>query len=137
MGLAERRASLSFQERFYPPLKAAIDRAAGFEVAMDVRWDQIAVDDYAHLYDTAWPKLYFMPLEDAFKRICIDDLGRQALREGLKRVMIQNTTKNFSSSYWANFDKRSGVLVLEHDLSNVDDHADRTEALVKVLEKDL
>jgi hypothetical protein len=135
MGLAERRAVKTFQDEKVPALKKQVEEAAAFAVPMEVNWETIAPEGQAHLYDEAWPKLYFAPLVDAFKSICSDQMGKDALKGALKKVVIQNTKQNYSASYWCEFD--GGVLTLEQSLSNVDDVKDRTAALVTLLESKL
>ncbi len=135
MGLAERRATKEFQDNHFPAHKAAIDRAAGFEVELEVRWETLARDGMAHLYLESWPKLYFIPVERAFKDICRDELGRDALRAQLKKVRVQSTNGNFTADYWSHFE--NGVLTLEQELSNVDDVEARTKCLIATLERAL
>src|SRR5688572_24712290 len=97
MGLAERRAAQNFKDQRYPALKQRIDEAAGFEVPMDVKWETLAINDYAHLYDECFPKVYFDTLTEAFKNIAVDAMGKEALKGGLKRVVVQNV-KDCSSA---------------------------------------
>jgi hypothetical protein len=110
---------------------ADIDKAAGFDLPMDVNWDSLAADDYAHLYEEAFPKVYFRPLIDAIKAIAIDDLGKEALQSGLKKVVIED-----SGSSWPTF--QSGVLTLPfYAVANLDAWMDRKKEIQKVLEKGL
>lgn len=78
MGLAERRAVEQFKNDEWPGWKAQIDQAAGFEIPVDVAWDQLAVEDYAHSYASFFPKVYFEPLIEALNAITVDDLGKSA-----------------------------------------------------------
>jgi hypothetical protein len=131
MGLAERRAVKAFSEGKYLQLKQEIDTAAGFDVPIEVNWDSLAVDDYAHLYEEAFYKVYFRPLLDAIKAIGIDDLGKAAVKSDLKRVVIED-----SGSSCPTF--QSGVLTLKyHAVANLDDWMDRKKEIQSVLEKGL
>ena len=87
MGLTERRAIKAFQENKYPKLKAEMDTAAGFDVPVVVDWDTIMAvsEGYSEQYEENLPKVFFRPLIEAFKGICIDDLGKEAFKEGLKK----------------------------------------------------
>jgi len=49
----------------------------------------------AHLYSASWKAIYFEPLIAALKSVAWDDMGREALKAGLRRVVID------SSSGWA------------------------------------
>lgn len=133
MGLAERRAMKEFETTHYPPLKQRIDAAAHFEVAVEVKWDTLMGDGYSHLFGEAWPKVYFEPLVKAFENICVDDMGREALREKLKKVVIQNSNSTASGSRVAAF--HDGVLTLDHKpFTNMDDVRDRIAGIQKTLE---
>lgn len=136
MGLAERRAAKEFETNRYPAVKKDIDAAAKFDVPVEVKWDSLAVAEYAHMYEEAWLKVYFRPLIDALKAITVDAMGSDALKASLKRIVIQNMKDNSSSSYWAIF--TDGTLTLDHaPVSNVDYIEDRKTQLQKVLEEKL
>jgi hypothetical protein len=135
MGLAEKRVVKDFETNVYPGLKKQIDETAGFEVTVEVRWDTLAKDDgYTHLWKEGWPKIYFEPLVAALKSICADDLGRDALKGALKKIVIQNAKDSYSS-YWSTFE--DGVLTLDYQFTNVDEVQDRTNVLRETLEKAL
>jgi hypothetical protein len=131
MGLAERRAIKAFSEGRYLKLKQEIDALVGFEVPIEVNWDSIATDGYAELYEDAFYKVYFRPLIDALKAIAIDDLGKEALKEGLKKIIIED-----SGSSWPTF--HLGVLTLSYyAVSNLDDWMERKKSIQAELEKGL
>jgi hypothetical protein len=135
MGLAERRASDDFQTNHYPALKTKIDEAAGFDVPIEVRWDTMQRQGkYVTQWPDAWPKIYFAPIIEAFKLIGRDAMGKQALKEGVKKIVVQDTTTSFSSA-WATF--QDGTLTLDYQFTNLGDIKARTETLVKTLEQQL
>lgn len=134
MGLAERRASKEFLENRFPDLKQQIDRAAKFEVTLEVKWDTLAVEDQAHLYDECWAKVYFYPLIKALKWVCQDELGQEALQAELKQIVIQNINGAYYGDRWAHWHK--GMLLLDHlPTTNVDDVEDRMKGLIAAIEK--
>jgi hypothetical protein len=136
MGLAERRAAKEFQDGQFPEWKRKIDAAAGFPVEVTVNWEQLAGDDYAHLYAEAWPKVYFEPLVAALAEISKDAMGKDALKGALKKIEIVNVGGIYYGDRWASFS--SGVLKLDHQpFSNIDDVKDRTKGVVDLLEKSL
>jgi hypothetical protein len=133
MGLAERRAAQEFESKKFPELKKELQKAAGFPVAVEVKWDQLTKEGQSHLYDEAWTKVYFTPLIAAFKAITVDDMGKTALKGSLKKVLIGNSTGTYSAGGWAKF--ASGQLTLDHEpTTNVDDVKDRSDHLRKALE---
>jgi hypothetical protein len=65
------------------------------------------------------------------KGITIDDLGKEALQKGLKKVVIED-----SGSSWPTF--QMGVLTLKYyAVSNLDDWMERKQTIQKELEKGL
>ena len=131
MGLQERRAVKDFQDNYYAGIKQDLDSAAGFDVNMDVKWDELQVEDYSHLYIDGFQKVYFLPLIEAFKAICIDDLGKDALKAGLKQVVIRN-------SGTTNIAFENGVITIDHHpVANIDYWEDRKNDLQTKLEKAL
>lgn len=135
MGLAERRAVEQFRNDDYPGWKSRIDEAAGFDVPVEVAWDQLAVDDYASSYAEFFPKVYFQPLVDALKAITVDDMGKSAARNGLKKIVIQNAGGFYSAS---GFTFADGVLTIDHQPhANVDYGEERAKGLQQLLESGL
>ena len=131
MGLAERRAVKAFQDNKYPKFQQEVEAAAGFPVELDIRWDTLGYEDYAHLYDEAFEKVYFKPLIEAFRAVACDDMGKEALKEGLKKVTIRYTGSNEISF-------TNGTLTFDHSpVSNLDYWSDRKNELQKALEKGL
>ena len=135
MGLAERRAVGEFLEKTFPAWVKKINEAVGIEVKVTVDWDKIAADDYSHLYEDAFTKVYFTPLVDGLKEICKDKMGKEALQAALKEVVITNTKNYYYGDCWTFAD---GIITIDHSpISNTDHIEDRTKGLVAVLEKSL
>lgn len=136
MGLAERRAAKEFETNKFPDLKKAVDAAAGFDLPIEVDWESLAVNDYAHLYEDAWTKIYFTPLCDAFKNITVDQMGKDALKGALKKVIIKNRGGHYSAPSCYEF--ANGILTVDHEAaSNVDNVSERSRELQKMLEAKL
>jgi hypothetical protein len=135
MGLAERRSVERFKNDDYPGWKSRIDEAAGFEVPIEVTWEELAVPDYADRYAEYFPQVYFQPLLDAFSTVAADDMGKEALRETLSKVVIRNTDEFFSPS---GISFAGGVLTFDHKSDTNTHHVEeRTKALQAVLESEL
>jgi hypothetical protein len=131
-GLKEKRAAKDFQEKSFPKLAKEINSVVGAEVPIEVDWDSIAVDGYADLYEEGFTKVFFTPLLEALKSICADEMGKTALKDALKKVVIKNSSNSYSPS---NFSFADGVLVIDHSpTTNIDDTKDRTKKIVKLLE---
>ncbi|MEL6195926.1 MAG: hypothetical protein AAFP04_14155 [Myxococcota bacterium] len=133
MGLKEKRAVKDFQDNHYAEQKAAIDESAGFSVEVEVDWDAIAKDGMSHLYAEAWPQVYFTPVVEALKSICADDMGREALKDALKKIEITNSGSVSSANQWASFS--DGVIKLDHEpTTNLHYTDERAKSLTKLLE---
>src|SRR6185437_1753182 len=111
MGLAERRSAERFKNEDFPGWKARIDEAAGFDVPVEVAWDELAVPDYADRYAEYFPDVYFTPLVDALGAIGADAMGKDALREGVSQIIIKNSGEYFSPTGITFAD---GVLTFDH-----------------------
>ena len=136
MSLTDRRALKEFETKRYPLIKKDIDEAAGFEIPVEVKWDTLAAEDMGHLYDECWPKVYFRPLIEALKAITIDDMGKEALKTGVKKIEIQNVAGIYYGDRMATLD--GGVLRLDHKpTTNVDDINNRRKGIQKLLESKL
>lgn len=141
LGLAERRAVKEYQEKTFPGLQAQITQAAGFEVAVEVQWDAIAQPGDAAKYasDDYFTNIYFTPLVDALKKITADDMGKQALKNSLKKVVVTyNKATAPASNYGTGLDFESGTLTINFQpYANVSDIAPRADAIQKLLESKL
>jgi hypothetical protein len=135
MGLAERRAVERFKTDDYPAWKSKIDKATGFAVPVEVTWDELAENDFASSYAEFFPKVYFQPLVDALNAITFDEIGKGAVRDGLKKIVIRNSDQFYSTR---GFTFAEGVLTIDHKpATNVDDTDERTKGLHQLLESGL
>lgn len=134
VGLVEKRAIKEFQETIYSNIHERIIEAAKFEVEVEIKWDSLQVDNQAHNYNEAFPQLYFVPLIESLKSITADELGAEALKNVLKKIVIRNEDGR-SDGLWAEFN--DGILDLNKDLSNAEQVQRRTQAVIEVLEQAL
>jgi len=135
MGLAERRATKEFQDKQFPELSTEIQKLAGFPVPIEVTWDQLAVEGRSNLYKESWPELYFKPVIEALRQIGRDQMGKDAIKAGLKKVEIRNSKGAYSPTSAITF--HDGQLTIDHDLSNVGDTKARADYIIEIVEKDL
>jgi hypothetical protein len=135
MGLAERRGVERFKNDDYPGWKSRIDEAAGFEVPVEVEWQELAVADYADSYAGFFAKVYFQPLVDALSAAAVDDLGKNAIRAGLSKIVIRNAGGFYSA---AGISFADGVLTIDHKpQTNIDYGEERAKGLQRALEAGL
>ncbi|BBM82527.1 hypothetical protein [Candidatus Uabimicrobium amorphum] len=130
MGLQERKALENFQKNQYATLKKQLDEIAGHELTMDIDWESIVKEVNHEYYENDIPKLYFLPLVSALESICCDDLGKQALKETLKTIVICNHSETYGKSA-ISFANR--VLKIDHRWTNVEYVDERSEAIITLL----
>jgi hypothetical protein len=135
MGLAERRAIKDFQDNHLPKLQADIHAAAGFPVPLEVTWDQLATEGQSSLFVEAWTEIFFKPVIEALRQIGRDDMGRDALKASLKKIEFRNASGYYSPGSAITF--QNGVLMIDHELSNVGDTNDRIKQTIELMEKSL
>jgi hypothetical protein len=135
MGLAERRAIKEFQDKQWIELRNEIHKVAGFAVPIEVLWDQLAVEGQVESYREAWTEIYFKPVIEGLRQIGRDDMGKEAIKAGLKKIELRNSQGAYSPHSAISF--VSGTLVIDHELSNVGDTKDRTKYVVEIVEKGL
>jgi hypothetical protein len=135
MGLAERRAAERFKNEDFPGWKQRMNEAIGFDVPVEVDWTELAVADYADSYAEFFSKVYFQPLVDALRAVAVDDMGKDAARAGLAKIVIRNSGRYYSAS---GFDFTDGVLTVDHQPhANVEYGDERAKALQSTLEAGL
>ncbi|WP_103069822.1 hypothetical protein [Aquimarina sediminis] len=136
MGLKEKRFTKAFQEEKFPVLKGEIDQVLGFEIPMEIEWNALFEDRFMHLYNETYPKIYFLPLINSFKAITQDELGKEALTEGLKKIVICNTSDHHNPERAYSF--IDGILTVDFSpVLNADQVDQRVEVLQQILENAL
>jgi hypothetical protein len=136
MGLSEKRALKTFQDDSYQKLTSEINTLAGYPLEFEVKWETLALDEKASIYEESFTKVYFIPLVDAIKEIITDEMGKEALKEALKKVVIKNEGGNVYGSNAYSFN--GGVLTIDHEpFSNIDNVTERSMELSKLLMKNL
>ncbi len=87
MGLNERRKIKELQETTLPGRVKEIEEICGKAIPYEVDWDSLAEDlEGLNFMDN----LSCHRLNMALRAICMDDLGREAVRDGLKLVKLRN-----------------------------------------------
>jgi hypothetical protein len=87
MGLNERRKIKELQEVTLPARVKEIEEICGVAIPYDVDWESLA-DDAEALNFLDYISCHRLNM--ALRMICQDDLGKQAVRDGLKLVKLRN-----------------------------------------------
>ena len=105
MGLIERRKIKELQETTFPERVKEIEEICGKEIPYEVDWASLAEDaERLNFIDN----ISCHRLNMALRSICIDDLGREAVREGLSLIKLKNVKDKAEMSI--SFD--DGVLAM-------------------------
>lgn len=96
MGLAEKRAVAAYQKDKWPAWQQKLNAITGYELTYEIAWDQLAKESYSAEFGNMFDFNFFEPMEIALKSICQDDLGKDSLKEKIKKVSI-TSTRNWSS----------------------------------------
>lgn len=95
MGLNERRKIKEMQEVTLPGRVKEIEEICGAPIPYQVDWESMADDGQAlNFVDN----ISCHRLNMALRMICQDDMGKQAVREGLKEVKLKNVKDRESMS---------------------------------------
>lgn len=145
-GLAERRAIKEYQEKTFPELKKQIDQAAGFDVKVTVHWNELALPGQAESYNQDFfiSDIFFHPLIEALKSVTADQMGKDALKSGLKEIVIKYDPATAPiSNYAQGWPFENGVLTLNYqpgvnsDGRDGSNYKERVSALKQILETKL
>src|SRR6476661_10421599 len=87
MGLAERRKIKELEESTLPGRVREIEEICGKAIPYEVDWESLAEDmEGLNFIDN----ISCHRLNMALRVICQDDMGKQAVRDGLKQVKLKN-----------------------------------------------
>ena len=87
MGLNERRKIKDLQDTTFPGRVKEIEEICGVAIPYEVDWESLS-DDMEGL--NFIDNLSCHRLNMALRPICSDDMGKQAVREGLKKIVLKN-----------------------------------------------
>lgn len=87
MGLSERRKINELQEKTFPARVKEIEEICGAPIPYEVDWESLS-DDMEGL--NFIDNLSCHRLNMALRVICQDEMGKEAVREGLKKIKLKN-----------------------------------------------
>lgn len=88
MGLAEKRLAKEIQTEKLPAFESKIREIAGYDIKVDIDWDTFTAYD---TYPLSRLDIVFSDLEGFLKKICSDEMGKEALQESMKTIKLTNT----------------------------------------------
>lgn len=111
MGLAEKRKIKELQETTLPGRVKEIEEICGKPIPYEVDWESLSDDEAALNY---LDNISCHRLNMALRVICQDDLGKEAVKEGLTLIKLKNVKDKPSMSI--SFDNR--VLEMHCDYAS-------------------
>jgi hypothetical protein len=90
MGLIEKRLVKQGQEDWVPEAEKELHGLTGGNEAFDVDWESFATDAEA-LKNLQYQGL--RRINSAFRLICCDDLGKEAVNEKVTKICVKNVVK--------------------------------------------
>jgi hypothetical protein len=87
MGLIEKRLIKQGQEEWVPEAQKELRELTGSEQVYEVAWDTFSNDEAA-LNNVRYQGL--RRINAAFRVVCSDDLGKEAVKEQVQKVVVRN-----------------------------------------------
>ena len=91
MGLAEKRTAESIKTEKLPAFEAKLKDKAGYDIKVDINWDTFTAYDQ---YPLTRLDIVFDDLESFVKKICADDMGKEALQDKMSTIQLTNSDNN-------------------------------------------
>lgn len=91
MGLAEKRLAESIKVEKLPEFEAKLKEKAGYDIKVDIDWNTFTAYNE---YPLSRLDIIFDDLESFVKKICTDDMGKEALQDKMKTIHLTNTENN-------------------------------------------
>ena len=87
MGLAEKRLAQEIKNDKLPAFESKLKDLAGYDIKVDIDWDTFTAYDS---YPLSRLEIVFSDLTSFVKKICADDLGKEALKEKMSTIRLTN-----------------------------------------------
>ncbi|MFB9080782.1 hypothetical protein ACFFLS_21805 [Flavobacterium procerum] len=91
MGLAEKRLAESIKTEKLPAFEAKLKDKSGYDINVDIDWNTfISYDEYP----LSRLEIVFDDIESFVKKICADDMGKEALQDKMATISLTNSENN-------------------------------------------
>ncbi|RUT71296.1 hypothetical protein D0817_05305 [Flavobacterium cupreum] len=91
MGLAEKRLAESIKVEKLPVFEAKLKERAGYDIKVAIDWNTFTAYDE---YPLSRLDIVFDDVESFVKKICSDDMGKEALKEKMTTIHLTNSEDN-------------------------------------------
>jgi hypothetical protein len=140
MGLAERRAAEEFKTTKFVEVLNSLKDTMKFDCEIVVNWDELTnrIEGYSDLRETMddyFTNCFAKPIVGAIASICADNMGREALKSALKKIIIKSDSNATSSP--SGFTFENGELTVNLTYSNTSEVDERKQKLISLIESKL
>lgn len=87
MGLAEKRLAKEIQDKKLPTFLSKLEEISGKKINVEIDWDTFTSYDS---YPLSRLDIVFSDLTSSFKKICKDDMGKEAIQESVDTIRLKN-----------------------------------------------
>lgn len=91
MGLAEKRLAEAIKVEKLPVFEAKLKERAGYDIKVAIDWNTFTAYDE---YPLSRLDIVFDDVESFVKKICADDMGKEALKEKMSTIHLTNSEHN-------------------------------------------
>lgn len=88
MGLAEKRLAESIKTEKLPAFEQKLYERSGYNITVDIDWATFTAYDE---YPFSRLDIVFDDIESFVKKICSDEIGKEALKESMSIIKLTNT----------------------------------------------
>lgn len=131
MGLAEKRKAEAIKTDALPKFESQLNEAAGYPINVEIDWNSFTAFDEYPL--SRLENFVFGDVLGFVKKICADDMGKEALQDAMTTIHIKNTDQD--SEF--NVELKDKCLFLTEQLTGGAFSNHRTDMLVKFVEPKL
>ncbi len=128
MGLAEKRLAESIKTEKLPAFESKLNDIAGYPIRVDIDWATFTGYDE---YPLTRLDIVFDDLTSFVKKICTDDMGKEALKEKMTAICLTNT----DNSELVSMDLQDNALVLVVQLAGSSFSSQTDSQLANYVEK--
>ena len=128
MGLAEKRLAESIKTDKLPAFESKLNDIAGYPIKVDIDWSTFTAYDE---YPLTRLDIVFDDLTSFVKKICTDDMGKEALKEKLSTISLTNT----DNKDLVNMELKDNTLVLVVQLAGGSFSSQTDSQLANYVEK--
>ncbi|RXG32281.1 hypothetical protein [Leeuwenhoekiella marinoflava] len=83
MGLQEKKTAKAIEDQYLGDYQKEINEVTGKELHVNINWDTFELDFMKFI-----PSVCLQRLTDAFKEVCADDMGKEAIQESINSVEV-------------------------------------------------